>query len=196
MSRPQVRTSSRERQTLRLDKNSSFNQIPFAKGRPVNSKGSKRYRASKSIPFAYRSSLRNRNDSSILFWMISQFSPNATHGYSHSDKIFEAYRARSIQARNLKYVDRPGQISQVTVREPSLRKSPFLCPFNCKYRVSIAEGIGCGSIAEFFQLSHGKLRNKCLKGLKASVLNWQLYANSMTSHQAWVAIRDQPIGRV
>ena len=105
--------------------------------------------------------------------MISQFSPNATHGYSHSDKIFEACRARSIQARNLKYVDRPGQISQVAVREPSLRKSPFLCPFNCKYRVSIAEGIGCGSIAEFFQLSHGKLRNIYLKGLTASVLNWQ-----------------------
>ena len=86
--------------------------------------------------------------------MISQFSPNATHGYSHPDKIFEAHRARSVQARNLKYADRPGQISQITVREPSLRKSPFLCPFNCKYRVSIAEGIGCGSIAEFFQLSH------------------------------------------
>ena len=67
MSKPQVRTGSSKRQTLRLDKNSSFSQILFAKGRPVNSKGSKRYRASKSIPFAYRSSLRNRNDSSILF---------------------------------------------------------------------------------------------------------------------------------
>ena len=76
---------------------------------------------------------------SFYFRIISQFSPNATRGYSHSDNIFEPYRARSTQAKNLKYADRPGQISQITVREPSLRKSPLHGPFNCKYRVSMVE---------------------------------------------------------
>ena len=76
---------------------------------------------------------------SFYFRIISQFSPNATRGYSHSDDIFEPYQARSTQAKNLKYADRPGQISQITVREPSLRKSPLHDPFNCKYRVSMVE---------------------------------------------------------
>ena len=76
---------------------------------------------------------------SFLFQIISQFSPNTTRGYPHSDNIFKPYQALSTQAKNSKYADRPGQISQITVREPSLRKSPLHHPFNCKYRVSMVE---------------------------------------------------------